>query len=192
MPRGRPKKTELVRIRREFPPEFLEWVLNPETEITEEADKAINRVLLDRKKRSEVFLTALARKHIQRLVFLFERLPTIEEELFKDERIKVAQTSDLIRLLSVVGSQIQNASEFLQMFVTDEELKSPHASPQPSKEGKEGVPPLTDDEKKAVKELPVESRQRLRRIVQKLMMAVDESEKAPVVSDVKVEEGEKK
>lgn len=179
MSRTKAKKEEvaILKARGEFQPELLKWVTSPEQEITQDVDRFLDLVMKDRRRRIEVFLTALARKYVERAVFFIGRLPAIEDELLNPDRIKTMKNSDLIRLLVVLADQVKDASEFLRNFVSDEVLKS-EPLPTPGSEFASGekeivVDAVSEDERQAAAELPAESRQRIGGIVMKVLKAID-------------------
>ena len=104
-------------------------------------------------------------------------MPEIEEELLNPKRIKTMKNSDLIRLLALLASQVESAAGFLRNFVSDDDLRSePLPTPGsefPAGEKEVAVDEVSDDERKAAAELPVESRQRVGAVVLRVMKAID-------------------
>lgn len=166
----------LTRIRGRFSPELVDWVINPGSDITEQVEREIDRVMEDRRKRVQVFLTGLVRRHVERIVFLMEKFPMIEAELFTEKRITTMKNSDLIRLLSVIGTQVEDASEFLQRFVSADDLR---AEPLPSRRGaqqdleepEEEDP--SDEDTRVIAMLPAESRKKVMRVFRRLLTVVE-------------------
>jgi hypothetical protein len=162
-------------VRGQFPPELVKWVTSPDAPITEEMEIVLSQILSDRKKRAQVFLTEMSRKHIERIVFLMARFPEVEKEIFTKARLSTMKTGDLIRLLMTLGSQVNEASQFLRMFVTEDELKT---------EVPMGAVPLgdaeemTEEEREAVKEIPLKSRQQMSRVLKKVFTVLKEAEKS--------------
>jgi hypothetical protein len=200
-PKNLNQTESLLKIRGKFQPDMVKWVLDPvsDREIAQELDYRIQCILRDRKRRSEVFLTALVRNHIERIMFLVSRLPEVENELFQPERIHAAKTSDLIRLVAEMADGIDKSSSFLRSFVSDSDLKTEPVSSrvgfmpgstmdEPDVEEEASVPEekLVDDqliaERKAAEDLSVESRQRIGSLLRKLLNSVDYK---PTVVDVK-------
>ncbi|MCK5643716.1 MAG: hypothetical protein KAJ19_23145 [Gammaproteobacteria bacterium] len=171
------EERDQLKARGKFPSEMLKWVTNPEQEITQELNKFLDTVLKDRRRRIEVFLTALARKHVERAVFFVGRLPEIEAELLDPDRIKTMKNSDLIRLLGIISDQVEDASKYLLNFVTSDELRSePLPSPGAEFEGGEKevvVEDVSEEERRAAAELPPESRQKLGGILTKVLKAIE-------------------
>lgn len=168
---------KILKARGKFRPELLKWVAQPEVEITQELDRFLDKLMKDRRRRVEVFLTALTRKYVERAVFFVGKMPGIEEELLDPDRIKTMKNSDLIRLLIVLADQVKDASDFLRNFVSDEVLKS-EPVPTPGAEFGGGEKPVdvedvSDDERQAAEELTVESRQRIGGIITKVLRALD-------------------
>jgi len=171
----------LAKIRGKFPSDLMDWVLNPESELTERIEHQIDGLMEDRRRRVQVFLTALVRRHVERVVYLMERFPMIESELFTEKRIATMKNSDLIRLLLVVGDQVEDASDFLQRFVSAEDLK---AEPLPSRRSVaqaeqaevESDEDPSEEDKKALEILPAEKRKRVVRIFRRLIAKVEEVE----------------
>jgi len=172
----------LAKIRGKFTPALTDWVVNPESDITEKVEIEVDKLLTDRRRRVQVFLTALVRRHVERIIFLMGKFPQIEEELFTDRRISSMKNSDLIRLFGVVGDQVEDASDFLQQFVSSEDLK---AEPLPSRrtslggaaleEEEESADP-SEEERKAIELLPADKRKRVIRIFRKVIAKVEEVE----------------
>lgn len=171
----------IFKTRGRFLPELLSWVMSGNQEITQEVNNMIDGILLDRRRRAEVFLTALSRKYIERVVYFFGRLCLIEEELLSPKRIETMRNADLIRLFSTMAQQVDNAAEFLRVFVTDDELKS---EPNPSvksrfepdmKDVPVTVDSVSDDERKAAQEISAESRQRIGGVLRKVLVAIDKA-----------------
>ncbi len=158
-------------VRGEFPPKLLEWVTKSGVEVTEEVEKAINRVLHDRKKRVQVFLTALAKRQIERIVYLIGQFPVVEKELFRPNRIAAMRSGDLIRLFATVGSQVDGASEFLQQFVSSDEMQTD--PPIPLEPKVIDVEEVSAEEKEAAHEMSLESRRRVGRVLKKLLNTLD-------------------
>jgi len=191
MSRKKAEKEEaaLLKMRGKFPPELLKWVSNPEREITQEMDRYLDIVMKDRRRRIEIYLTALARKYVERSVYFVGRLPDLEEELLDPDRIKTMKTSDLIRLMGVMAEQVKDASEFLRNFVSDDDLMS-EPMPTPGAEFASGekeveVEEVSEGEREAAAALPAESRQRIGGILKKMLMAMDSADKiksAPVLT----------
>jgi hypothetical protein len=153
--------------------------------MNEETEKAITNVLRDRKKRVQVFLTAMARKHIERIMFLISKFPMVEDELFKKERLDTVKTSDLIRLFTTMANQVQDNSEFLRAFVSNDELRS---DPLPGRgilssagsgDTPEEASEITEEEKEIATELSTQSRRRVQSVVRRFLdvMNVSASEK---------------
>jgi hypothetical protein len=161
-----------AKVRGKFPAELINWVTSDEGEITEKVNEAISHVLTDRKKRSQVFLTALARKYIERIVFIMEQLPVIEKALFHKDRVGSMRTSDLIRVMGMMGSQLFESSDFLRSFVTEDEMRTEVVTTT-QKVKDVSVEDITDDERKAVDEIPAESRQKLSRILKRLVQGLE-------------------
>lgn len=204
-PKLKNQTDNLLKVRGKFQPDMVKWVLDPvsDREIAQELDYRIQCILRDRKRRSEVFLTALARNHIERIMFLVSRLPEVENELFKPERIHAAKTSDLIRLVAEMADGIDKSSSFLRSFVSDSDLKTESVSsrvgfvPGSTAEDAETAEELEESEEAALKQelkddkliaerkaaeaLSVESRQRLGSLLRKLLNSVNYQ---PVVVDV--------
>lgn len=171
------EEARILKARGRFQAELLSWVVSPEQEITQDVDRFLDRVMKDRRRRIEVFLTGLARKYVERAVYFIGRLPDIEEELLSPNRITTMKNSDLIRLLCVLADQVKDASDFLRNFVSDEVLKS-EPVPTPGSEfgaGEKGVDveEVSEDERRAAEELPPESRRRIGGIVMKVVKAID-------------------
>lgn len=171
------EEARILKTRGKFRAELLTWVTSPEHEITQDVDRFLDHVMKDRRRRIEVFLTALARKYVERAVFFVGRLPEIEEELLDPKRIRTMKNSDLIRLLALLASQVDDASEFLRNFVSDDDLRS-EPLPTPGSEFPAGekevvVDDVSDDERKAAAELPVESRQRVSHVIMNVLKAID-------------------
>lgn len=174
--------SDLVRVRGKFSPELVDWVINPTTELSERVEREIDRVMEDRRKRVQVFLTGLVKRHVERIVYLMGKFPQIEEELFTERRIKNMKNSDLIRLLSVVAAQVEDASDFLQRFVSADDLR---AEPLPSRRGAAQLEqgdedeesddddePTTEDQN-ALAILPAESRKRVMRVFRRMLATVE-------------------
>lgn len=166
----------VVKARGKFSPELLQWVTSGEQEITQEVNQIIDRILQDRRRRVEVFLTALARKYVERAVYFVGRMPEIEEELLHPDRIKTMRNADLIRLLALLADQVDDAAEFLRNFVSDEVLQS-EPSPSPAAgfgaAKKVEAEVVSADERSVAAELPAESRQRIGGILRKVLTAID-------------------
>jgi hypothetical protein len=153
-------------------------------EISQELDLRLGRVMYDRRRRAEVFLTALIRNHIGRIMFLVSHLPKIEDALLDPERIRSAKTSDLTRLLMAMSQGIESSSEFLRSFVSDADLRSDpltpsgrlgFALPDPSDdgEGEEAVEETNLSEERIVAQsMTAESRQRLGSIFRRVLTVV--------------------
>lgn len=190
------KANNLINMRGRFLSEMVNWVCGPSSEITEEAERAIDKVLYDRKKRIQVFLTALAKKHVERIIYLIGKSPMIEDELFRKDRIETARTSDLIRLLAVAGGQVDSASEFLRNFVSPDELRSePLASRRPvgrveEAPVEEDTEKITEEEKKAALQLSPESRKRVMRVLRKVISVCDVVEETRELKEVETEPAE--
>ncbi len=173
-------QSRALKVRGLFPPELVKWITSPDSEINEEVERALQRVLQDRKRRTQVFLTALARKHIERIIFLFGKIPLIENELLTAERIRAMRTGDLTRLLAVVGGHVSEASEFLRAFVSVGDLQSEIPSPPPViPDGEKEIPAedVTQEDVDAAKTMSTETRQCLARILVKVQHAVDVANK---------------
>jgi hypothetical protein len=189
--------SNLAKIRGKFPADLMDWVLNPKSELTEQIEQQIDGLMEDRRRRVQVFLTALVRRHVERVVFLMERFPMIEAELFTEKRIATMKNSDLIRLLLVVGDQVEDASDFLQRFVSAEDLKAEPLpsrragaqAEQPDSEEDEDEEPSEED-RKALDILPAEKRKRVVRIFRRLLAKVEEVE-TRIEETVPVSEAEK-
>lgn len=181
------KNTEkMLSVRGSFQADMAKWVLDPRdnANITQELDQKISQVLLDRRRRIEVFLTALVRNHAERIMYLVSRMPKVEEELLDNpERIQAAKTSDLIRLLSTMSQSVEASSEFLRAFVSDADLRS---EPMPfsgrfggvldeedqDNEEDEGESDSLVAERKIALNLTVESRQRIGGVLGRIMNAI--------------------
>ncbi len=170
-------EARILRARGKFVPELLRWVTSPEHEITQDVDRIIDRVVKDRRRRIEVFLTALAKKYVERAVYFLGEMPRIEEELLDPDRIKTMKNSDLIRLLGVVADQVKDSSEFLRNFVSDDDLRAeplPTPGAEFTTEPKEvEVEAVSDEDREAVEELSTESRQRIGGVLRKMLMHID-------------------
>lgn len=169
----------LVKIRGKFNSALVDWVSNSESEITEDVEKAIDRVLDDRRKRTQVFLTAVAKEHIRRIVYLFEQFPLVETELFTDCRLHSMKNSDLIRLLGVIGEQVKDATDVLQMFVSSDDLK---AEPLPSRRQAELSEATveeepTNEELEALAQLPAASRKKVFTVFERVLRVVEQVER---------------
>ena len=167
----------ILRTRGKFKAELLSWVTKPERDITQDVDRFLDIVMKDRRRRIEVFLTALSRKYVERAVFFVGRLPEIEEELLHPDRIKTMKNSDLIRLLVVLADQVQDASEFLRNFVSDDDLRS-EPMPTPGSEFTGGekevdIDEISEDERRVAADLPAESRQRIGGVLMKVLKVID-------------------
>lgn len=183
MPQSEAERDEqrILKARGKFKAQLLRWVADPDCEITQEVDKSIDQIMMDRRRRSEVFLTALSRKYVERAVFFIGSLPSVEKELLNPERITTMKNSDLIRLLCVMADQVGGAAEFLRNFVTDDDLRR---EPLPSSGAEFGageklvtIDEVSDDERKAAAELSVESRQRIGGVLMKVIKAIDTVDK---------------
>jgi ABC-type proline/glycine betaine transport system ATPase subunit len=173
---------DLIRLRGKFSPDLVDWVINPTADLSERVEREIDRVMEDRRKRVQVFLTGLVKRHVERIVFLMGKFPQIEEELFTERRIKHMKNSDLIRLLSVVAMQVEDASDFLQRFVSADDLR---AEPLPSRRGSaqlessdteeesDNEEEPTDEDRNALEILPAESRKRVMRVFRRLLTTVE-------------------
>ena len=195
--RAEAKKDEakILKARGEFEPELLKWVACPEYEITQDLDRFLDKMMVDRRRRVEVFLTALTRKYVERAVFFVGQLPGIEEELLDPRRIKTMKNSDLIRLLCTMADQVKDASDFLRNFVSDEVLKS-EPVPTPGAGFGDGekqveVEDISDDEKEVANQLPVESRQRIGGILRKVLAVIDKTDDSVEVLPPPAESGKK-
>lgn len=178
--------SSLVKVRGRFNPALIDWVSNSESEITEEVEQAIDRVLEDRRKRTQVFLTAVAKEHVRRIVYLFEQFPQIEAELFTERRLTSMKNSDLIRLLGIVGDQVKDATDVLQMFVSSDDLK---AEPLLSRRGQPELPDVTeeeptDEELEALSQLPATSRKKVFKIFERVIRVAEEVERSIEVDTV--------
>lgn len=181
-------RNSLVNVRGKFSPELVEWVLNPESEITEAVEKHIDKLMEDRRKRVQIFLTGLVKRHVERVVFLMEKFPQVEAELFNEKRIKTMKNSDLIRLLGIIGTQVEDASDFLQKFVSADDLK---AEPLPSRRSGQAdldenqEEETKDEDTEALKLLPSESRKRVMRVFRKLLTVVETVEERVEAETIK-------
>ena len=167
----------ILKARGKFPPELLQWVTSGEQEITQEVNKLIDKILKDRRRRVEVFLTALARKYVERAVYFVGKMPEVDEELLRPERIRTMKNADLIRLLGVMAEQVDDAAEFLRNFVSDEVLMSEPA-PSPASEfgGAKKVEVesvVSEEERNVAAEMSAESKQRVGSVLRKMLMAID-------------------
>lgn len=179
------EEARILKTRGKFQAELLSWVVSPEQEITQDVDWFLDRVMKDRRRRIEVFLTGLARKYVERAVYFIGRLPDIEEELLNPDRITTMKNADLIRLLCVLAEQVKDASDFLRNFVSDEVLKS-EPVPTPGSEFGTGekevnVEEVSEDERRVAEELPPESRRRIGGIVMRVVKAIDAANKSKSV-----------
>ena len=166
------KKDEkkILEARGKFPTELLKWVTSPETEITQEVDRFLDRVMRDRRRRLEVFLTSLASKYVERAVFFVGQMPAVEAELLDPERIHTMKNSDLIRLLGLMSNHVDSAADFLRNFVSDDDLKREHHGGGPEIEAPVEAPDgVSDEDREAVEELSVESRQRIGSVLSKVL-----------------------
>jgi len=177
---SKPTKTDkeeqhLLELRGKFKGELLSWVTNPDREITQDVDALLDHVMKDRRRRIEVFLTALASKYVQRSVYLVGQMPGIEQELLRPERLHTMKNSDLIRLLGLVSNHVDSAAQFLRNFVSDDDLKS-EPLPSPGSEFAEGADidqdAVSDEDKAAAEALPVESRRRIDLVLRKVLGAM--------------------
>lgn len=196
----------ILQVRGKFKGELLKWVTSPEREITQDVDKLLDQVMKDRRRRIEVFLTALASKYVERSVYLISQMPGLEEELLRPERLRTMKNSDLIRLLGLVSNHVDSAAQFLKSFVSDDDLKS-EPLPSPGSEFAEGADAdvdedgVSDEERAAVASMPVESRRRMDLVLRKVlgaMASMDQAAEVPMlppgekVVDVSPEKPEKK
>lgn len=170
---------QVINSRGEWLEEMVRWALDAPSEMTEETEKAIANVLRDRKRRVQVFLTGLARKQIERIVYLVSKYPLVENELLDEKRISTARTSDLVRLFSTMAAQVEHASEFLRAFVSDDELRSdppPGRAPIDRSSSLVDTASVTDEEKEAASELSSQSRRRVQHVLRRVVDALQDAE----------------
>jgi hypothetical protein len=150
--------------------ELLAWLSSAEeAPITESVTRAIDSVCKDRSKVAELFLSAMAKKHIERVLYYFSRLPDVEERLLAPGKLAAAETKDLTKLLDVMWTQIHESLEFLKSFVDTDRLKTPT----PPSEKVVDAKPVAGS---AIKDMGPAARHRVRALLESLFDEIKEKE----------------
>lgn len=86
---------------------------NSNVQANEVADQ-INKILIDHKTQFEIFLVALCRSRLTRMTRLLKFLEMAEDEIFTEDRLADASTSEILRMISTTNNQVKQIMEFVK------------------------------------------------------------------------------